>query len=229
MPRVSFFRRARPRGVPIAELYRDLLARWSRGNTVVDVGCMWNVDGAHAFHAADQGATRVVGLDIEPATPAFVAENAARAAAGRRRVEFIQGDVNDPALGIGPFDVVFCAGVLYHVPDPVFTLRRLRALCTSTLILGTTVFPEQSTPQTAVFLPGLETRARERLTYATRGVKRGLDSDFEPEKGYGNWFWGLSPSAVLAMLRLAGFDVVEHHPYPRFLCAVAIARPDAPR
>ena len=149
--------------------------------------------------------------------------------APRRGVEFVQGDVNDPALGIGPVDVVFCAGVLYHVPDQVFTLRRLRALCRKALILGTTVFPEQSTPQTAVFLPGLDARARERLTYPTRGVKRGLDSDFEPEKGYGNWFWGLSPSAVLAMLGLAGFDVVEHHPYPRFLCAVGAVRPGAPR
>ena len=74
-----------------------------------------------------------------------------------------------------------------------FALRRLRALCRKTLILGTTVFPEQPTPQTAVFLPGLDARARERLTYPTRGVKRGLDSDFEPEKGIRELILGALP------------------------------------
>jgi hypothetical protein len=39
------------------------------------------------------------------------------------------------------------------------------------------------------------------------GCQVGISAAFQPEAGYGNWFWGMSPSCVSAMLAAAGFRV----------------------
>ncbi len=198
---------------------RQLIERHAAGRSFVDVGCMWNVDGAYAFHAFDRGATQVTGIDLLAATEAFVAENARRGSP----VTIVQGDVNDPALTerLGKVDVVFCSGVLYHVPNPVATLQQLRALCRETLILGSATIRERRTPQTAVYYPFLDARARGRMTYRTPHLKVGLDTAMRDDWLYANWFWGLTPSCVQAMLRTAGFEPFEVHHFRHAVCVVA--------
>ena len=115
---------------------------------------------------------------------------------------------------------MFCSGVLYHVPNPILTLERLHGLCGATLILGCATIPEQRHPQSAVFLPLLAAPARDALTYRTRAEKIGLASEFVPQWGYANWFWGFTPSCVEAMVRTAGFEVIERHRFRRSLCLV---------
>ena len=36
----------------------------------------------------------------------------------------------------------------------------------------------------------------------------------EPEQGYGNYFWGMSPSCVDSLLQTAGFRVERRFPEP---------------
>ncbi len=47
----------------------------------------------------------------------------------------------------------------------------------------------------------------------TRGIgsQRGITTPYEAREGYGNWFWGLTPSAIESMLLCAGFEVIERH------------------
>lgn len=56
----------------------------------------------------------------------------ARARAGVRRLDNIDwhhGSLLDlPALGVGPFDLISCTGVLHHLPDPDAGLRALKAV-----------------------------------------------------------------------------------------------------
>src|SRR5436309_2492635 len=119
---------------PLQALHRRLIAEHAPGRSFVDVGCMWNVHGAYAFHAVRSGASPVSAMDLMPASPEFVRENTAL----DERVRFVCGDVNDANViaDVGRHDVVFCAGVVYHVPNPMLTLERLRALCGRTLILA---------------------------------------------------------------------------------------------
>jgi len=51
-------------------------------------------------------------------------------------------------------------------------------------------------------------------------VKVGIDTEFDADAGYVNWFWGFAPSAVEAMARTAGFRVEERYAYRRALCLV---------
>ena len=48
------------------------------------------------------------------------------------------------------FDVVFCSGVLYHVPNMQQSLDQLRQLCRGTLILATASVTERETPNLRV-------------------------------------------------------------------------------
>jgi len=220
---LQYFRRERRREPRAEETWRELIANHARGATFIDVGCLWNVHGAYAFHAAAHGAKDVVGLDPAVATEEFKAENAGR----RNVVRFVHGDINDPRIAetVGTFDVVFCSGVLYHMPNPVYTLQQLGRICRRTLILTCATFPEGALPQAMVFLPHLDQHARNRLQKAFPGpsIKMGIDTEFQPERWYANWFWAFSPSAVRAMLKTAGFEIldfVEHGRRKRVVTAV---------
>ena len=35
----------------------------------------------------------------------------------------------------------------------------------------------------------------------------GISNEFQPAEGYGNWFWGLTPSCLESLLKTAGFRV----------------------
>jgi hypothetical protein len=132
-------------------------------------------------------------------------------------VRFVRGDLHDPAVRAeaGAHDVVYCSGVLYHVPHPVQTLESLRELGREYLILLTHTIPEVPlVKQASVFWPELDERTR--LAYAAAYERAagpadriGLSTPFDPRAGYANWWWGMSRSAVEAMLRAAVGDVID--------------------
>ncbi len=186
----------------------DLVRRYAPGRSFLDVGCMWNVHGGIAFLAEEAGATGVTGIDVMAPTTQFEAEHARRASG----VRFVRGDVHDPATvaEAGRHDVVWCYGVLYHVPDPVLTLRRLRELTGETLLLSTETLPEvPGLPGACVLYPALDAAGRADYAAVRSGERLGVTTPFEPEAGYANWWWGITPSALRGMLAVAGLELLE--------------------
>ena len=184
----------------------DVVRRHAAGRSFCDVGCMWKVSGRIAFVAEEAGATQVTGIDVTEATPEFEAERARR----ESKVRFVRGDLHDPATvsEVGPHQVVWCSGVLYHAPNPMLTLERLHALTTELLILQTMTLPElPGVKQGTVFYPELP----DRKLYERWGPEaaRGLRPPREGEDPYAPWWWGISHSALDAMLRTAGFESLE--------------------
>jgi tRNA (mo5U34)-methyltransferase len=110
------------------------------GKTVIDVGAY---DGFFSFECERRGAARVVAND-------HWAWNWSGCTA-RRNVEFLRDffqsriemlDLPVEQLrgeDIGKFDVVLFLGVLYHAPDPVGYLRRIRSITGGMLVLETLV------------------------------------------------------------------------------------------
>jgi Methyltransferase domain len=203
--------RARRRLTSAAVPREDLVRRYAPGRSFADVGCMWGVDGAIAFLAERSGASAVTGVDLMPASPAFEAERKRSSSA----VRFVQGDLHDLDLiaEVGVHDVVWCSGVLYHSPNPMLTLERLRALTRELLILATETIPEvPGIAQACVFLPCLPDGDRAAHASARPGITAaGLSEPFGPRQAYGAWWWGLSRSAVRGMLRATGFELLEEH------------------
>jgi SAM-dependent methyltransferase len=202
----------------------DLVRRYASGRSFLDVGCMWEVHGGIAFLAEEAGATRVTGIDVMASTPRFEAEHARRESS----VRFVRGDVHDPATvaEAGRHDVVWCYGVLYHVPDPVLTLRRLRELTGETLLLSTETLPEvPGLPGACVLYPALDAAGRADYGAVRSGERLGVTTPFDPAAGYSNWWWGITPSALRGMLAVAGLELLElsDGPFHR----TAICRPAA--
>ena len=212
IPRVNLWWRqwSARRGRPVGN-YADLpglIRTHAPGKSFADIGCMWGVDGEYAFVAEEAGATRVVGVDVFGPTPEFEEKRAARGS----KAEFVLGDVTraDTLARIGQVDVVFCAGVLYHHPSPFDLLAALRRICGQTLILRTSTIPEiDGLPNAAVYFPMLDTRGRELWSLKRLGVlhQAAISEPFKASDGYGNWFWGLTPSCLESLLATAGFRV----------------------
>lgn len=199
-------------GHPVGN-YSDLhryIKNYAPGHSFVDIGCMWGVNGDYAFLAEEVGATMVNGVDVFGPTPEFELRKKDRNSA----VEFILGDIGHPSTiaKVGMVDVVFCAGVLYHHPSPFDLLVAQRRICGKFMILRTSTVPEVSNlPNVAVYFPMLKDQDRALWDLSGTGLRNqvGIASAFQPEAGYGNWFWGLTPSCLESLLATAGFRV-EH-------------------
>lgn len=198
------------------------------GRSFADIGGLLN-HGATAFEAEAAGASAVTLFDVgdREYAPEYLAEHERRAS----RVRYVQGDLHDPVAvdRVGPHDLVWCCGVLYHTPNPVGQLTELRRITRGLLYLGTHTIPEvPGVAQACLYYPHLPAGSRHALARAHWradgywGV--GPPIDERPMMGYANFWWGITPSALRAMLATARFEVVEErrpHPYPWYTEVVA--------
>jgi hypothetical protein len=202
----------------------DLVRDEVPGKSFVDIGCMWRVEGEYCVTAAKSGARSVIGVDVTEATEGFERKRQGLPTP----IEFIHGDGVSPDVmrRIGPVDVVLCSGVIYHHPSPYHLLVSLRELCRETLILSSATIPESRIlGQAAIYYPGLPEKDR-RLWDVARshggGPRWAINRPYDASVGYSNWYWGLTPSCLAAMVETAGFRVeAVHtvHPFATvFLC-----------
>jgi SAM-dependent methyltransferase len=187
----------------------SLIKKYVSNKSFIDVGCMWGVNGFFSFLAEELGAKEVVAFDIYPTTEEFNRLKHDR----NSNVKYVRGDINSKeSMNIlGKFDVVYCTGLLYHVPDPLYTLSRLKDISKDVLILGTHVIPELNNIQnTAVFYPYLSEKQRD-IWNLHQGSQLAITESFDPSQGYGNWMWGFSSSCLESMIKTIGFDIIEKH------------------
>jgi methyltransferase family protein len=215
----------------------DLVRRVAPGRSFIDVGAIWDVHGRNAFLAEDEGASAVTALDITAETDEYRAEHERRGSKVRFvRGDLHDPDTIREA---GLHDVVWCGGILYHVANPLVTIECLRQLTAETLVLISATIPEvPGVEHASVFWPHLPADARERYNRMydatasrwswgrsarnggramrrpvartpARPARVGLSTAFDPAQSYANWWWGLTPSAIGAMLQVGGFRVAE--------------------
>lgn len=221
-------RRLGRRWTDLWEHRRKLIAELAPGKSFIDVGGMWTIHGEVSFLAEEAGATKVVIVDGMDPTEEFRAKCADRDS----RVEYVQGDLHDPQLveKVGTFDTVWCAGVVYHSPNPYLLIEHLRLMTTGHLLLGSHVIPEiPGFEQACLFYPGIS-ESTQRAFASAHGDKApsliGMATPVEraPTMGYVNFWWGLTPSALRAMLDMARFDVSDEWFASPFLMDL-LARP----
>ncbi|MET0145640.1 MAG: DUF1698 domain-containing protein [Ilumatobacteraceae bacterium] len=158
-----------------------------RGRSVLDIG---TYDGFYAFEAERRGAARVLATDSwtwnwpgSDARRNFDLVHDVRGSSVEARDIAVE-DLSPEAIG-GPFDVVLFLGVLYHAPDPIGYLRRVRSVTAEVAIVETLVDLLDIGVPAAAFYPGAS-----------------LNGDAS------NHF-GPNAPAVVGMLRDAGFERVE--------------------
>jgi 2-polyprenyl-3-methyl-5-hydroxy-6-metoxy-1,4-benzoquinol methylase len=110
----------------------------------VDVGGLWGTINEKVTVAARAGAVSVTMLDYTPLDhPLWQAFQERSASVGVSDYQSISANIDEPGLEkkVGQFDVVYCSGVLYHCPNPLYTLCQLARLSREYLILTSTVIP----------------------------------------------------------------------------------------
>ncbi|MGI8624371.1 MAG: class I SAM-dependent methyltransferase [Solirubrobacteraceae bacterium] len=213
---IAAWRTWRKLGKPSKEAWDAARVSWiaehAGGRSFVDVGGMLFLIGGRAFTAEEAGATDVTLLDAADEWDVWAQERERRGSS----VRFVQGDVHDPVTleRVGVHDIVWCTGVLYHSPDPVLMLNRLRQITREYLFLGSHSIPElPGVEHGCVFYPYLDDDSRaayRRPHWGDTTDAWGIGQPFveTPMLGHGNFWWGFSPSALVAMLRTARFEVV---------------------
>lgn len=114
---------------------RESLGGSFAGKRVLDVACNC---GGFSIQAARDGAAEVLGFDIDPH---YVRQaNFLKAATSSRNVEFQQMSIADlDPDRHGRFDVVFCFGILYHLENLIWDMRRIAAVTDGVLVVDTTL------------------------------------------------------------------------------------------
>ena len=157
------------------------------GRRVLDIGAY---DGFYAFEAERRGAAEVLATDDwawnwpgSDARGNF--ELARRALASSVRTQEIAVEDLDPSAVGGSFDLVLFLGVLYHAPDPLGYLRRVRSVTNGLAVVETVVDLLDVDLPAIAYYPG--------------------DSLNEDASNH----FGPNPAAVIGLLRDAGFDRVD--------------------
>jgi hypothetical protein len=220
--------RRHPEPVDFRERHRQWIREHAAGRSFADIGGLFDLAGDVALYAEESGALPVTladwGHQVFTDFPRKAKERGST-------IRFVQGDIEDPITirEIGPHDIVWSIGVIYHSPNPVRQLLNLREITREYLYLGTHTIPEiPGFPQACLYYPYIDRPTADALSswQPRRDGLIGLGTEFDdrPMMGYANFWWGITPSALEAMLRSARFEVVsmyKHGRYPFFTEVVA--------
>jgi tRNA (mo5U34)-methyltransferase len=182
-----------------------------RGKTVLDVGCN---AGFFSIEMKRRGADRVVGIDSDDR---YLAQARLATEVAGAEVELRKLDAYDVAELGEKFDVVLFMGVLYHLRHPLLALDLLREHVTRDLLLVQTLLRGNLDPprewgedypfeETAIF----DDPRWPKMHFVER----------EYAHDWTNW-WIPNRACAGAMLRAAGFSVIENSMPQVLVCRVA--------
>jgi tRNA (mo5U34)-methyltransferase len=177
------------------------------GKTVLDIGCN---AGFYSLEMKRRGATRVLGLDFDPA---YLAQARFAAEVTGLEVEFRQLSVYDIALLREKFDLVIFMGVLYHLRHPLLALDLIHEHVAKDLMLFQSMQRgSQSVPQLDCDYPFHETAIFEQPDYP---VMHFIEHRYANDPT--NW-WIPNRACVEAMLRSSGFEIAAHPEEEVYMC-----------
>jgi tRNA (mo5U34)-methyltransferase len=178
-----------------------------RGKTVLDIGCN---AGFYAIEMKRRGADRVVGIDSDPA---YLAQARFAAEVSGVDIELRQLSVYElPRLG-ERFDLVLFMGVLYHLRHPLLALDLIHEHAAADLLVFQSML--RGSAEVAPVAPDYLFWQHDQFDQP--GYPR---LHFVEERYAGdptNW-WIPNRACVEAMLRSAGFAILDHPEEEVFVC-----------
>jgi tRNA (mo5U34)-methyltransferase len=187
--------------------FADALPHDLRGSTVLDIGCN---AGFYAIEMKRRGADRVVGVDhdrdyLEQAR--FAAEVCAV------EIEFRELSTYDVAALGERFDIVLFLGVLYHLRHPLLALDLIHEhVARDLFVLQTMQRGSAEVEPLAADYPITEVEVFDRPGFPRLHFIEGRYSG-----GPTNW-WLPNQACSEALLRNAGFEIVDHPEEEVFVC-----------
>lgn len=178
-----------------------------RGRSVLDIGCN---AGFFSLEMKRRGADRVIGIDSDPR---YLAQARFAAEVAGVDIEFRQMTVYEVARLRERFDVVLFLGVLYHLRHPLLALDLLHEHVAKELLVFQSMLRGSADARPiAADYPFSETGVFERPDFPRMYfIERKYSGD--PT----NW-WIPNRAAMEAMLRSAGFEIVDHPVTEVYVC-----------
>lgn len=215
---------------PEDEIIHELAHRKS----FIDIGGLWGTVREKVTVALDAGAYNAVMMDIQPNGNELWQAFHARAEEKGHKDKYsylssnLDYDDNRRPPNFGPFDVVHCSGIIYHAPNPLHMLMRLRAVTKEYLLLGSmTVAETIDTPAgtldmtggASYFIPSLNGKHHdifkayfENLNLEVHNISSKetypwMEGPNNPN--YGPWWWIWTPDTLARMAEVVGFEKVK--------------------
>lgn len=197
--------------------FADAIPADLRGKSVLDIGCN---AGFYAIEMKRRGADRVVGIDCDPT---YLAQARFAAEVCGVDLELRQLSVYDVAALGERFDLVLFMGVLYHLRHPLLALDLIHEhVARDLLVFQSMQRGSEAVEPVASDYPFWEAAVFDRP---------GFPHLYFIERRYAgdptNW-WIPNRACSEAMLRSAGFEVIDHPEAEVFICRRGEV-PDGPR
>jgi tRNA (mo5U34)-methyltransferase len=177
------------------------------GKTVLDIGCN---AGFYSLEMKKRGAERVLGIDFDPV---YLAQARFAAEVARLDIEFRHMSVYDVAQLQEKFDIVLFMGVLYHLRHPLLALDLIHEhVAGDKLIFQSMQRGSGDVEQLENDYPFWE---RDIFTKSGYPVMHFVERRYAHDPT--NW-WIPNRACAEAMLRSAGFDILEHPEEEVYIC-----------
>lgn len=193
--------------------FAHAIARDLRGRTVLDIGCN---AGFYSIEMKRRGAARVVAIDH---SEAYLAQARFAAEVAGADIEFRRLSVYDVGALGERFDLVLFMGVLYHLRHPLLALDLVREHVVGDLVVFQSMLRgSQEVEPVAPDYPFSATQHFDRPGYPKLHF-----IEHEYARDWTNW-WAPNRACAEAMLRSAGFAILERPEDEVYLCR-AVERP----
>lgn len=179
------------------------------GRTVLDIGCN---GGFYALEMKRRGAERVVAVDYDDA---YLAQAKFAAEVMGADIEFAKLSVYDVAALKERFDLVIFMGVLYHLRHPLLALDLIREHVAGDLLLFQSML--RGTQEVEPVEPDYPFSAAEHFERPGYPRMAFIENKYCGDET--NW-WVPNRACAEAMLRSAGFQVIDHPEEEVFVCRV---------
>lgn len=190
--------------------FAHAIARDLRGRTVLDIGCN---AGFYSIEMKRRGAARVVAIDH---SEAYLAQARFAAEVAGADIEFRRLSVYDVGALGERFDLVLFMGVLYHLRHPLLALDLVREHVVGDLVVFQSMLRgSQEVEPVAPDYPFSATQHFDRPGYPKLHF-----IEHEYAQDWTNW-WAPNRACAEAMLRSAGFAILERPEDEVYLCRAA--------
>jgi tRNA (mo5U34)-methyltransferase len=191
--------------------------KWSRfahavpkdltGKTVLDIGCN---AGFYAMEMKRRGAERVLGVDSDDR---YLDQARLAAEVNGLEIEFRKLSVYELGRLGEQFDLVIFMGVLYHLRHPLLALDIIHDTVARDLLLFQTM--QRGSDKVKTVKPDYDFFKMKHFDKAGYPKMHFIEHRYSGDET--NW-WAPNAACSQAMLRSAGFDIIEHPEEEVYLC-----------
>jgi tRNA (mo5U34)-methyltransferase len=189
------------------KLFQHAIPEDLTGRSVLDIGCN---AGFYSLEMKRRGADRVLGIDFDDR---YLDQARLAAEVKGEDIEFRKLSVYDVALLGETFDIVLFMGVLYHLRHPLLALDLIHDHVARDLL----VFQSMQRGPAQEDLVRADYDFFEQAHFDSPGYPKMHFIEHAYAQDWTNW-WAPNAACSAAMLRSAGFEILDHPEEEVFVC-----------